>query len=54
MDKKLISICIPILNEEDNIELIYKKILSVFNPYKNNYDYEIILQTITVLTKVLK
>jgi polyisoprenyl-phosphate glycosyltransferase len=42
MDKKLISICIPILNEEDNIELIYKKILSIFNKYKNNYDYEII------------
>ena len=42
MNKKLISICIPILNEEDNIELIYNKILCIFNKYKNNYDYEII------------
>ena len=34
MDKKLISICIPILNEEDNIKLIYKKIIDIFDKYK--------------------
>ena len=42
MDKKLISICIPILNEEDNIELIYKKIIKIFDNYKDKYAYEII------------
>ena len=42
MDKKLISICIPILNEEENIALIYKKIIQIFNKYKNKYHYEII------------
>jgi polyisoprenyl-phosphate glycosyltransferase len=42
MYKKLISVCIPILNEEDNIELIYKKIIHIFEKYKNKYDYEII------------
>ena len=42
MDKKLISICIPILNEEDNIKLIYKKIIGIFDKFKNKYNYEII------------
>ena len=35
MDKKLISICIPILNEQENIELIYKKITSIFDKLKD-------------------
>ncbi len=40
--KKLISIVIPILNEENNIPLIYKGIVSVFRNLKEKYDYEII------------
>ena len=42
MNKKLISICIPILNEEENIESIYKKINHIFNKFNNKYYYEII------------
>ena len=41
MEKKIISICIPILNEADNIELIYTKIKSIFEKHKS-YQYEII------------
>ena len=42
MDKKLISICIPILNEQENIELIYKKVTSIFDKLKDKYYYELI------------
>ena len=42
MEKKLISICIPILNEEENIEAIYKKILDEFLKLNDKYRYEII------------
>ena len=42
MEKKLISICIPILNEEENIETIYKKILDEFLKLNDKYRYEII------------
>tara|TARA_A100000164_G_C21937405_1_gene788761 strand:- start:1396 stop:2331 length:936 start_codon:yes stop_codon:yes gene_type:complete len=42
MEKKIISICIPILNEEDNIDLIYAKIKSIFKKYNQIYQYEII------------
>lgn len=42
MDKKLISICIPILNEQENIELIYKKVTNIFDKLKDKYYYELI------------
>ncbi len=42
MNKKLISICIPILNEEENINLIYKKIHLILSKFENKYFYEII------------
>lgn len=40
--KTLISITIPVLNEEQNIPLIYKGILEVWKNLGNKYDYEII------------
>ena len=42
IDRKLISIVIPILNEEKNIPLIYKGVVSVFRELKEKYDYRII------------
>lgn len=38
----LVSIIIPILNEENNIPLIYKGIVLVFHNLKEKYNYEII------------
>lgn len=39
---KLISFVIPVLNEEDNIELISEKIINIFSD-NFNYDYEFII-----------
>ncbi len=41
-EKSLISIIIPILNEEQNIPLIYKGILGAWKNLESEYDYEII------------
>lgn len=40
--KSLISIIIPVLNEEQNIPLMHKGILAVWKNLENGYDYEII------------
>ncbi|MCX6781640.1 MAG: glycosyltransferase family 2 protein [Candidatus Magasanikbacteria bacterium] len=42
MSKKLISIVIPVFNEEENIPLIYAGLLKTLNGLLDNYDYEII------------
>ena len=39
---KKISICIPVLNEEENIKNIYNNITNLFKNTVSNYDYEII------------
>lgn len=39
---KKISICVPVLNEEENIENVYNKILELFTNLLINYDYELI------------
>ena len=39
---KKISICIPVLNEEDNILNSYDKIINLFKTKLNKYQYEII------------
>lgn len=43
MEKRLISIVIPIHNEEKNISLIYQGIVGVFAGLRERYDYEIIM-----------
>ena len=40
--KKIISICIPVFNEEDNINIVTKEIESFFLKIHKSYDYEII------------
>ena len=42
MEKKLISVVIPIYNEEKNIRLIHKELTKVFTDLKGKYNYEII------------
>ena len=42
MSRKIISIVIPVFNEEGNIFLIYSELLKVFTLLQENYDYEII------------
>jgi len=39
---KIISICIPVLNEEANIQNTYNEIVKLFEKKLSNYDYEII------------
>ena len=39
---KKISICIPVLNEEENILNAYNKVIKVFDEKIKSYDYEII------------
>ncbi len=39
---KKISICVPVLNEEENIINAYDKIVEIFKEKINSYDYEII------------
>ena len=39
---KKISICIPVLNEEENIINTYNKISEVFNNSLNSYEFELI------------
>ena len=39
---KIISVCIPVYNEESNIENAYIKIKDLFEKNLINYDYEII------------
>ena len=42
MSRKIISIVIPVFNEESNILLVYQKLLKIFNLLKKQYDYELI------------
>ncbi len=56
---KKISICIPVLNEEKNIENTYKKIKNIFTSELKEYEYEFLFtdndssdQTEEILTKI--
>ena len=40
--KKLISVIIPVYNEENSIPFIYDELVNVWNKLKRTYDYEII------------
>lgn len=40
--KKLISLIIPVYNEEDNIDLMHSSLMAVWKNLKGRYDYEII------------
>ena len=39
---KLITICIPVFNEEENILIAYQNINELFKNKLSNYNYEII------------
>lgn len=43
MDKKLISIVLPVYNEQENIPHIYQKLKEILKPLLASYDYEIIM-----------
>lgn len=40
--KKLVSICVPVLNEEQNIESLYLELSSLSNKVKHEFDFEFI------------
>lgn len=41
--RKLISICVPVYNEEDNIRPFYARLRSVIDPLADRYDFEIVV-----------
>ena len=41
-DSKLISIIVPVLNEQDNLETLLARVAAVFEPLSARYDYEIV------------
>lgn len=43
MKKKLISICIPVFNEAQNIPIAISSVETLFNEELTNYDYEIVV-----------
>jgi dolichol-phosphate mannosyltransferase len=40
--KKLVSICIPVLNEEQNIEILYSELKSLAEQLKNRFNFEFV------------
>jgi polyisoprenyl-phosphate glycosyltransferase len=40
--KELISICIPVMNEEKNVNLLYERLLEVTNNLRDEYEFEFI------------
>ena len=40
--KSLISICIPVLNEEENIKFLYTELTKIIEKESANYDFEIV------------
>jgi hypothetical protein len=49
---ELVSICIPVLNEESNIFPLYEKINAVMENLKDKYLFEVIF-TDNVLTRLI-
>jgi len=52
--KKIISMCIPVYNEEDNINIITKEIENFFLKIDKSYDYEIIFSNNCSMDKTLE
>lgn len=52
--KKIISMCIPVYNEEDNINIITKEIENFFLKIDKSYDYEIIFSNNCSTDKTLE
>ena len=40
--KRLISICVPVFNEESNIEPLYAALLPIMEPLSERYDFELV------------
>src|SRR5580692_47253 len=40
--RKRISICVPVYNEEENVEPLYKALLPVMEQVSNRYDFELL------------
>ena len=40
--RKLISICVPVYNEEDNIRPLYERVRTVMSQLEQRYDYEVL------------
>jgi dolichol-phosphate mannosyltransferase len=43
MPKQIISLVVPVYNEEKNIALLYERFLTLFSPLSEKYDYEFIV-----------
>lgn len=42
--KKLISFCIPCYNEENNVPILYERLVTQLHPFREIYDFEIIFE----------
>jgi len=40
--KQLISVCVPVLNEEQNIEPLYQALLPIMDQVSARYDFELL------------
>jgi dolichol-phosphate mannosyltransferase len=40
--RKLLSVCVPTFNEQDNVDLLYDRVKHVMDPIADRYDFELI------------
>jgi len=59
--KRLISICVPVFNEERNIELLYAALVPVMQQVRDRYDFELLFtdnhstdRTVDILTDLAR